>query len=151
MSASTNDRKPGQTSKQAPGFFRRIAATFYDALLLLAVLFFATAIALPLNAGEAFSSKQYYYPAYLLGISFVFYGWFWTHGGQTLGLRSWKMKLISKNQQSITWKQAFLRFVGAIISWLFLGAGFIWILLDKQNLSWHDYLSDTMPIDTRKH
>lgn len=149
MPASTASQKPGPL-KQAPGFFRRIAVVFYDALLLLAVLFFATALALPLNAGEAFSTEQYYYPAYLLCVSFLFYGWFWTHGGQTLGLRSWKMTLVGMHEQGVTWRQAFLRFIGSLISWLFLGLGFIWILFDKQNLSWHDHLSGTMPVDNSK-
>lgn len=132
---------------QTPGFLRRLAAIIYDALLLLAVLFFATALALPLNSGKAFSSQQYFYPIYLLSVSFLFYGWFWTHGGQTLGLRSWKMQLVSRTQTTIDWKQAFIRFVGALISWLCLGAGIFWILLDKNNLGWHDYLSGTMPVN----
>lgn len=120
---------------------------FYDALLLLAVLFFATAIALPLNSGQAFTSQHILYPLYLLSISFLFYGWFWTHGGQTLGLRSWKMQLVSRSEKAISWKQAFMRFICAIISWLFLGAGFLWILFDKNKLAWHDYLSGTMPVN----
>jgi uncharacterized RDD family membrane protein YckC len=123
-----------------PGFLRLSAAMFYDLLLLVAILFFATLLALPFNQGKAFEG-QFIYPIYLVAVSFLFYGWFWTHGGQTLGLKSWKIKLISEKEQAITWQQALIRFVTAILSWSCLGLGFLWALFDKQNRTWHDILS----------
>jgi uncharacterized RDD family membrane protein YckC len=127
----------------APGLLRHLAAIIYDLFLLLAVLFVATALILPLNGGAAFSAQQFIYPVYLLIISFLFYGWFWTHGGQTLGLRAWNLKVLTFNQKTLTWKQALLRFVSAIPSWLLFGLGFMWILIDKDHRSWHDNLSGT--------
>ncbi|HSN22745.1 MAG TPA: RDD family protein [Methylomicrobium sp.] len=127
----------------APGLFRRLAAVVYDSFLLIAVLFVATAAILPLNAGVAFTSKQFFYPVYLLGISFIFYAWFWTHGGQTLGMRAWKIKVLTTDKHPITWHQAMLRFMFAILSWAFLGFGFWWILFDSEKRSWHDRLSKT--------
>ena len=115
----------------------------YDLLLLIAVLFVATALLLPLNSGEAFTTQQFFFPLYLLLVSFLFYAWFWTHGGQTLGLRAWKMKVLSLDKNPITWKQALLRFSVAILSWGFFGLGFLWILIDKNQRSWHDHLSKT--------
>ena len=135
--------QPDMTETVTPGFFRRMAVILYDFLLLLAVLFLATAIVLPFNSGDAFSSSQVLYPLYLLTVSFVFYGWFWTHGGQTLGLRSWKMTILTLDQQPISWKQAFIRFITAIISWLCFGLGFIWSIFDKHHFTWHDRLSGT--------
>jgi uncharacterized RDD family membrane protein YckC len=130
-------------SPSAPGFLRRLAAACYDAFLLLAIWFFATAIALPFNAGQAFASDQFFYPLYLLSISFVFYGWFWTHGGQTLGLRAWKIKVSTLDGQSLNWRQAGIRFIGGLLSWACLGLGFFWCLFDKNRQCWHDYLSKT--------
>lgn len=126
-----------------PGFLRRLAAILYDLLLLIAVLFVATALLLPLNKGEAFTVQQFFYPLYLLTISFLFYAWFWTHGGQTLGLRAWKIKVLTFDQKPISWKQALLRFVTAILSWGIFGLGFLWILIDKDHRSWYDNLSKT--------
>jgi len=128
----------------APGFFRRLAAQIYDLLLLIALLFLATALLLPFTAGEAVSVQQtLIYRIYLLVISFFFYGWFWTHGGQTLGLRAWKIKVLTFDQKPISWHQALLRFATAIVSWSFFGLGFLWILIDKNRRSWHDNLSKT--------
>jgi uncharacterized RDD family membrane protein YckC len=127
----------------APSLFRRLAAIVYDSFLLLALWFFATLVLLPFNGGQAFNSTQLFYPLYLLAVSFSFYGWFWTHGGQTLGLKAWKIKVQTLNQQSVTWKQAAIRFLAAILSWLVCGLGFFWVLWDKNGYAWHDYLSKT--------
>jgi uncharacterized RDD family membrane protein YckC len=126
-----------------PGLLRHMAAIVYDFLLLVALLFFATAILLPFNHGEAFSQQQIFYPLYLFVVSFCFYGWFWTHGGQTLGLKSWKIKVLSDKYELITWRQAFIRFITSLFSWAILGLGFLWILIDKNQRSWHDMASKT--------
>lgn len=123
------------------GFFRLIAIIFYDLLLLIAILFVATALALPFNAGEAFSTSQYFYPIYLIVISFLYYGWFWTNGGQTLGMKTWKVRIIGFNQKPLTWKQAAIRFIVAIVSWSFLGLGFFWKFINKHGYTWHDLAS----------
>jgi uncharacterized RDD family membrane protein YckC len=124
-----------------PSLVRHLAAVFYDFSLLTALLFFATALLLPFNSGEAFSSRQFFYPLYLLVVSFFFYGWFWTHGGQTLGLKAWKIRVVSDNGKTISWRQAFIRFIVSILSWFFLGLGFLWVFFDKQRRTWHDILS----------
>lgn len=132
---------PGADS--APGLFRRLAAIVYDAFLLVAVLFVATAAILPFHAGVAFTSENFLYPVYLTGVSFIFFGWFWTHGGQTLGMRAWKIKILTVDRHPINWCQAAWRFFSAILSWVFVGLGFWWILFDKRKRGWHDHVSKT--------
>ena len=129
--------------KVRPSFFRYSAIVFYDALLLLAVWFFATLLILPFNAGIAFSKEQFLYPAYLVFVSFLFYGWFWTHGGQTLGLKAWKIRLLSDNLKPVTWYQALIRFMVSILSSGLFGIGFFWIFVDKNHRCWHDIVSKT--------
>jgi uncharacterized RDD family membrane protein YckC len=126
-----------------PGLLRVLAVIVYDFLLLIAVLFLATAILLPLNGGEAFTNHKIVYSLYLLAVSFCFYGWFWTHGGQTLGLRAWKIKVLNDVHGVIGWRQAFIRFAVALLSWGSLGLGFLWIVIDKNQRSWHDMASNT--------
>lgn len=135
--------KSGVGLASAPGFFRRMAAIIYDLFLLVALLFVATSLLLPFNAGVAFTSSQYFYPIYLLLVSFFFYAWFWTHGGQTLGMRAWKIKVMTYDLEPISWVQASIRFISAIASLALFGMGFLWILVDKNRLGWHDYLSRT--------
>ena len=119
----------------------------YDGLLLAAVLFAATAVLLPFTGGEAIRSGQVWYTVYLAAVSFGYFGWFWTHGGQTLGMRTWNLRLVSASKHGASWRQALARFTGACLSWLAFGAGFLWILVDPERKAWHDRLSKTTIVD----
>lgn len=130
--------------------FKRLAAIGYDLFLLVALLFIATAVILPLNQGEAISSDSNFFTVYLIYlfiVSFLFFGWFWTHGGQTLGMKTWHIQLVSTNNQAVTWQQALIRYLVAIISWALIGLGFVWSLLNVKKATWHDILSNTILID----
>ncbi len=136
--------EPERDIYSAPGFFRRLAAQIYDLLLLIAVLFLATALLLPFTAGMAVTDQQgLIYRLYLVVISFLFYGWFWTHGGQTLGLRAWKLTVLTQDKKTLNWTQALVRFATASVAWGFFGLGYLWILIDKDRRGWHDHLSKT--------
>lgn len=128
-------------NRDPAGLLRRLAALLYDIVVLVAVLFAATVVLLPLNDGEAFRPNHGLYSAYLLMVSFAFFGWFWTHGGQTLGMRAWKIRLCTTAGNSISWGQASIRFVCGLISFGLVGLGFLWILFDSQGRSWHDFAS----------
>lgn len=138
-----------QTYKPA-SLFKRLAVIGYDGLLLIAILFIATALTLPLNGGEAIKNGHPLFPflvIYWFIISFIFYGWFWTHGGQTLGMKTWNLQLISSDHKKITWQQAFIRFCCAILSTLLFGLGFLWSLLNEKKSTMHDIFSNTILID----
>lgn len=122
---------------------RRLAGVLYDSFSLAAVLFLATALALPLNGGEAFQSRDWGYVVYLVLVTFVFMAWFWTHGGQTLGMKVWHLRVLTLDDQPIGWGRAALRFVVALVSLACFGLGYLWILFDPQGLAWHDRLSGT--------
>lgn len=126
-----------------PSLVRYLGCLVYDCLLLMAVLFFATGAAVLLNQGKAFGSGNPFFIAFLFFVSYLFYGWFWTHGGQTLGMQSWKIKLFSLDGKNITWRQAALRFVAGLISLLPLGLGLFWRGLGKDLQSWPDMASKT--------
>jgi uncharacterized RDD family membrane protein YckC len=115
----------------------------YDLLLLLSSLLLATFPIVALNGGEAIGQGNPFFIAYLFVVSFGFYGWFWTHGGQTLGMRSWRVFLRSQTLSPVSWQQAFLRFAVSLIAWLPLGLGIWWQYLGKDNVSWPDTLSGT--------
>lgn len=122
---------------------RRFGAIAYDALLLFSVLFAGTLAALPLTGGRAVAPGNVLYQAYMLALSFLYFGWFWTHGGQTLGMRAWRLRLRSHARGPVPWGKALARFLGALLSWAPCGAGFAWALWDREGLTWHDRLSGT--------
>lgn len=121
---------------------RLFAALFYDLILLFAVLFFA-ALAILVLLGEDFG-RSHAFQLYLYAISLLYFTWFWTHGGQTLGLRTWRLKVTAGDGRSpVDWRRALLRALAAQLSWLALGLGYLWALWDRDGLTWHDRLSGT--------
>ena len=134
------------------GLFRRLFAIFYDGFLLIAILFIVTAIANTLNHGKAIEPDDTYYPLYVLvifSLSYLYFAWFWIHGGQSLGMKTWQIQLQSTCNNKITWKIAAIRFICAIFSWGVFGLGFLWALFDKKNRCWHDLIGKTVLLDLR--
>jgi uncharacterized RDD family membrane protein YckC len=78
----------------------------------------------------------------LLLVALMFFAGFWTHGGQTLGMRAWRLKLISIGGDPVNWKQALWRFAAAIPSVSAFGLGLFWLLLTGSVMP-HDRLSGT--------
>lgn len=135
------------------GFFRRLFAISYDSFLLLAVLFIVSAIANALNHGEAIEPGNRFYPVYVLTLfllAYLYFAWFWIHGGQSLGMKTWRIRLISEKNEAITWKTAAIRFFTALLSWGVFGLGFLWALFDGKKRCWHDISSGTVLIDLRE-
>jgi uncharacterized RDD family membrane protein YckC len=135
---------PADTPVYKPaGLFRRVMAMLYDLLLLFSLLLLATALALLVTRG----TLDYHNPlfrSYLFIICFLFYAGFWTHGGQTLGMRAWRLRVQRYDGRPITLWQALLRFLAAIPSWAVFGLGYLWILVDKEHLAVHDRISESV-------
>ncbi len=132
-----------EQQSQACSFNRRIVIMFYDAILLFSVLFVATIIILPLTKGEAVPSHNLLYFFYLFLLRYLYFTWQWTHGGQTLGMKSWKVQLQEINQIQVSWENASLRFILAIPSIFFFGLGLVWFFFDSEKQSAHDRYSNT--------
>ena len=136
------------------GIGRRLGALMYDYLVAMAVFavahfigFIAIAVLAnyvpglcedPHNVGQCVAESKVY-SGYLLAVVGFFFVWFWSHGGQTLGMRAWRLKVQNMNGSSITMMQAFLRLCTA-----FLGLGNIWLLSkNSEGMSLPDRISGT--------
>ena len=131
-----------------PGLLRVLAAIFYD-LWLIAALWFLGVIIDTLLRQEPGGNYLLLWTWWALS-PLLFFGWFWTHGGQSLGMRSWRIRVVDSEGEAIGWGQAFKRCIAALFSWLALGLGFVWILFDRDGCSWHDRLSGTYLVMTEK-
>ena len=123
---------------------KQLAAMLYDSMLIFAVLFFVSAIAILFNRGEAIESNPWF-SLYLLLTVFTFYAWFWKKSGQTLGMRVWKIRIVNVSGGNPDWGVCYLRLVSAVISMLCFGLGYWWRLFKPY--TWHDRLSKTSIID----
>ena len=134
--------------RRPAGLLRRSGALLYDGLLLLAVLMMATGLFLPLTGGEAISPRdhpllEFVYRGVLVLLTIGFFGIFWTRRGQTLGMASWRLQLEREDGGPLTWGDTVRRLAAALLSWLPLGLGYLWILVDPDRRAWHDRLSRT--------
>ena len=143
---------------RTPGFLRRLAALLYDGLLLVGLLFLAMLlIILPLGMIQGWEQldttglrSNPFYIAYLLSIPLLFFIGFWSRGGQTLGMRTWRIKLIKDDGTEPGLVDGVRRSLTALLSWAPLGLGFLWILVDSEGLAWHDRLSHTRLVVVEK-
>jgi len=105
------------SSNPSASLWRRLAAMVYDGLLMFAVLIVIGATTLPLTNGLGVSRDNPILSIYVFSAIFVFLGWFWTHGGQTLGMRAWKIRLLQKSGAAVNWQQAFFYYLLSLPSW----------------------------------
>ncbi len=183
----TSTQPAYSTDLPAASILRLLGAWLYDGMLLCAVWLLAGIIYIipaqmmvdvDSTTAHSLSTTEFIGPvfySYLFLITWFFFAWFWTHGGQTLGLKTWSLRLQTSDGQLINWTQSLLRFLVACVPWLaalFLYAqlskaqllpspylygvfliafsGIFWILIDKKNRSLQDIFSDTRIIKLPK-
>ncbi len=146
------------TSIPRAGLWRRLAALLYDSFLIASLLFLFAAITTLLNRGPVVPEHPlfYLYQLMLIAVVVVFYGWFWIRSGQTLGMQAWRLQLRRQDGQPLDWMDVLRRCSVGLLSWLPLGLGYLWVLVDRDTLTWHDRLSSTEvvvlpPDQTVKH
>ena len=124
---------------------RRLAAIVYDLVLLLAILLVAS---LP----WVISGIQQGQAGYTLYVIFIYtliplyYIGFWAYNGQTLGMKTWKIRVVNLSGDPIGWSKSLWRMIYAILSTIVFGLGFVHSIFDRQNRTWHDILSQSQLI-----
>lgn len=128
---------------QNASLLRRIAAMLYDGLLVVALLFLATIPFIAVQAGEPVAPGNPVYQLSIIVVTYCFFVGFWARKGRTLGMQSWGLQLEDANGTIPSLGACTIRFGAAILSWACGGLGFLWQLVDKDKLTWHDRLSGT--------
>lgn len=147
MSKKNQNSKQEQTLQVSPASpLVRLAAFAYDGLLMLAMWFVLGGIAVAVNGGEGLAPNNPFMPALMFVIWFWFNAHFWRRGGQTLGMRAWRLRLLTTDQGPLTLLQCGLRLVAAVPSFALLGLGYWWGWIDKNGRTWHDIYSHTRVI-----
>ncbi|HWK55559.1 MAG TPA: RDD family protein [Hyphomicrobiales bacterium] len=134
--------------------WRRLAAIVYDSFLIFAIWIivgFVVLSAFGIEQARTLEGEtvvldplyQWVLFGSMLLSALLFFGWFWTHSGQTLGMQAWRVKLENLEGGPLTWKQVLLRCLSAPLSLLAGGIGYWWALFDPQKRSWPDMLSHT--------
>ncbi|MDP1543724.1 MAG: RDD family protein [Polycyclovorans sp.] len=124
-------------------FLARIAAMVYEALLVTAVIFIAALPFLYLVGNAETGWRHLAFQLYLLGVLFAYFSTFWLRSGQTLAMKTWRIRLTDLAGGTISLNQAALRFALALVGLILAGAGFWWALFDRDRQFLHDRLAGT--------
>lgn len=125
------------------GLMRRLIIMLYDSLPATAIVFLAALAVLPLTGDQVLFGRNIAYTVYVLAMIFLYLGICWVYIGQTLGMRAWKVELVTLDGQRPGWRAAGLRYLSSMLSVAALGMGFWSCLLREDRASWHDRISGT--------
>ncbi len=104
----------------SPSARRTLAALLYEVLLTAAVLLAIATLLTPLKAVLGASPlAELLFRLLLAGLLFAYYGWCWVKGGQTLAMKTWRLKLVRADGAALDWPLALRRYLIALA--LFVG------------------------------
>jgi uncharacterized RDD family membrane protein YckC len=124
-------------------FAIRIAVMVYESLLVIAVVFVASFVILPVVGDLAKAWQKHLFQGYLLLVLFAYFAAFWLRSGQTLAMKTWRVQLVRADGQAMTLKLAWCRFVLALLGFTAAGLGLAWAWVDRDRQFLHDRLLGT--------
>src|SRR5690606_24550408 len=95
------------------------------------------------RGGRAVAPGTLWFQLCLAAVVVLFFTWFWVHGGQTLGMKAWRLRVVGPDGAAVGWRAALIRFAAGIVAALPAGLGLWWAAFDGERRAWHDRLSRT--------
>lgn len=139
--AAARDLRPGA----APAHLGwRLLSLVYDGLPMIPLLMVVSAVFLALRGGRTVEGEPL-----LAALQFVLFWWIaglyfvasWRRGGQTMGMRPWRLQVLAADGRLASWRKLWLRYGIATLS---LGLGLLWCLVDSERRGLHDLASGTV-------
>jgi uncharacterized RDD family membrane protein YckC len=97
----------------------------YESMLLFGVLFVAALLFSTLLQQKNALHLRHYLQEWLFLVVAVYFVGFWSHGGQTLAMKTWHLKLVSHNGGKVGLARGFARFLLAWL-WIIPGLALAW-------------------------
>lgn len=132
------------------GFWRRALAIGVDILWLAPLL--SLFLYLLIEGGftyDSFDPATIEWQALLINetLQVLLIIWFWVRYAATPGKLLFDCEIVdARTGKPINFTQALLRYFGYFVSMLFLGLGFLWIIVDKRKQGWHDKIAGTVVV-----
>ena len=124
----------------------RLLAMTYELLPMLALWLLVSALILLLRGGVAVVPWSLAFWLQAGALWLVSGGYFvgsWRRGGQTLGMRPWRLRVVTAEGGRPSLQTLVFRYALATVSLLALGFGFVWSLFDRERSALHDRFSNT--------
>lgn len=126
---------------QSVSLIKRTACMLYEGILVFALLFVAGIIYRALFGDPQSGFQQNLFFLYSWSIAGVYFVFCWIKAGQTLAMQTWRIRLINRHGNLLSFEQALQRYLLASFSLIFFGLGFFWAVFDRDGLYLHDRLS----------
>ena len=131
-----------------PGVARRLASALYDLLLTVALVLVATFPWLAVFGDSTHGWRRHMLQLWVLVVVGGYFVWFWTRGGQTLPMKTWRIRLVrAADGGGVGGWRAAHRFLIAVLGTLAAGLGFWWAFFDRDRQFLHDRLAGTALVD----
>lgn len=111
---SVGGAPPARPGK-APGLARRLAAFCYEGVLLFGVLMVAGLVYAGLTQQRHALHGKLGLQAFVFVVLLVYFAWFWSHGGQTVAMRAWHLRLVDVMGRPVGWWRASARY---LLAWM---------------------------------
>ena len=146
-------KSPASESATSAPLWLRLFAGAYDLLPLLGLWYAAGVLALAITGGALDPHRLVHkllVHALVLALSAAYFVVSWTRGGQTIGMRAWRLRVVRADGSALGPRRALLRFFVALISLAALGLGFWWALAEPKRRTWHDIAAGTVVLSRPK-
>ena len=147
-------------ARSTPRLGRRLASLLYEGILLFGVAFIAAYLFLALTHSTypIPSPMRQVFQLYMFAVTGMYFVWCWRHGGQTLPMKTWKMRLVDTAGHPLSIQRAWWRYA---LIWLcllpamtlyalgykwglaLLPVPLAWALIDRDGQFLHDRLART--------
>jgi len=137
---------------RAPSLARRLASALYELLIVSAVVLIATFPFLALIGDATTGWRRHLLQIWVLLVVGTYLVGFWTRGGQTLAMKTWRIKLVRDDGGAISPGRALHRYFLALLGLAAAGLGFAWAFFDRDRQFLHDRLAGTalVPVEPAK-
>lgn len=120
-----------------------MGGVLYEALTVLALWMLASAIVTSFHDDATSGWARALLQEISVLMMATYFLWCWTHGGQTLAMKTWKIRVVTLEGNPLSLLQALKRFVLSALCVLAGGIGLWWALIDKDRQFLHDRLNNT--------
>ena len=120
----------------------------YECVVLVAIALCTSIAFRGTMEGELAGWVRNLYQIYLFLVFGLYFLWCWLRGGQTLPMKTWKIRITSEDGKNISAGQGAIRYLAAWFSLLCLGSGFLWAIFDSDGQFLHDRLAGTRVTQT---
>jgi uncharacterized RDD family membrane protein YckC len=120
----------------------RLLSLGYEGVLLFGVLFIATYLFLGLARDAQSGLPRLVFQVYVLAVCGAYFVFCWARSGQTLPMKTWRIRLVTEQGKPLSISQALRRYLLAVPGVL-SGIGVLWAFIDRDRQFLHDRLAGT--------